>query len=165
MKQRPKRKAPARKIAKHPITKSSGVATSPAPTAHPQLPRIGLEAAFEKIIPHEWTIQAYDPRLPPVLSTPAMIGMMEVAAALAVQSELPAGAITVGTRIEVDHLKAVSEGTMVTTMARLLEHRGRFMVFAVDARAGDLIIGCGRVFRAIVELASFDAKSQTHSAP
>jgi len=70
-------------------------------------PRIGLEGAVEKVIPPEWTLAAFDPRLPAVLSTPAMIGMMEVAASQAVQRELPPGAITVGTRIEVDHLKAV----------------------------------------------------------
>jgi predicted thioesterase len=87
-------------------------------------PRIGLESAIEKIIPHEWTLAHFNPELPAVLSTPAMIGMMEIAAAQAVQAELPAGAITVGTRIEVDHLKAVPEGTPVRATARLVEHKG-----------------------------------------
>jgi fluoroacetyl-CoA thioesterase len=82
-------------------------------TAQEHRPRIGLEAAIEKIVPHEWTLAHFNPQLPAVLSTPAMIGMMEIAAAQAVQPELPAGAITVGTRIEVDHLKAVPEGTSV----------------------------------------------------
>lgn len=83
-------------------------------------PRIGLEAAVQRVVPREWTIASIDWRLPPVLSTPAMIGMMEIAAAKAVQSELPAGAITVGTRIEVDHLKAVTEGATVRAAARLV---------------------------------------------
>jgi fluoroacetyl-CoA thioesterase len=173
MKRRAKPKPPAKKLAKHPSArKSPGAAIAPrhapavhAPSVHPPLPRIGLEASFEKIIPREWTIQAYDPRLPDVLSTPAMIAMMEVAAGLAVQPELPPGAITVGTRIEVDHLKAVPAGTAVKATARLVEHKGRFMIFAVDARAGDLLIGRGRVSRAIVEPATFHAKSQTHTAP
>jgi fluoroacetyl-CoA thioesterase len=166
MKRRPRSKAPAKKSAKHyRAKKTSTAAVLPSQTAHPQLPRIGLEGAFEKVIPHEWTIQAYDPRLPPVLSTPAMVGMMEVAAALAVQPELPPGAITVGTRIEVDHLKAVPEGATVKATARLAKHKGRFMIFAVDARAGERLVGHGRVFRAIVEPATFHAKSQTHSAP
>src|SRR5579863_3226181 len=73
-------------------------------------PRIGLAAAVQRVVPREWTIASIDWRLPPVLSTPAMIGMMEIAAAQAVQPELPAGAITVGTRIEIDHRKAVVEG-------------------------------------------------------
>jgi fluoroacetyl-CoA thioesterase len=118
-------------------------------------PRIGLESTVEKVIPHEWTLAAFDPRLPPVLSTPAMIGMMEVAASQAVQPELPPGAITVGTRIEVDHLKAVPGGTKVRATARLVKYEGRFLVFDVEARSGDHVLGRGRVFRAIVEPKKF----------
>jgi predicted thioesterase len=97
-------------------------------TTQEHRPRLGLEAAIEKIVPREWTLAHFNPQLPAVLSTPAMIGMMEIAAAQAVQAELPPGAITVGTRIEVDHLKAVPEGTFVRATARLVEHKGRFMV-------------------------------------
>jgi len=84
-----------------------------------------------------------------------MIGMMEIAAAQAVQPELPAGAITVGTRIEVDHLKAVIEGATVRAAARLVGYRGRFLVFKVEARSGKLLLGNGKVFRAIVDNRKF----------
>jgi fluoroacetyl-CoA thioesterase len=154
MKARSKRKTRVKKPGKRAPKQSS---SSP-------LPRIGLEGTLEKIIPQEWTIQAYDPRLPAVLSTPAMIGMMEIAAGIAIQSELPPGAITVGTRIEVDHLKAVPSGTTVTATARLTKHKGRFMIFDVAARDGHLVIGRGRVFRAMVEPVKFHAKAQSHSS-
>jgi predicted thioesterase len=123
------------------------------------MPRIGLESAVQRVVPREWTIAAFDPRLPAVLSTPAMIGMMEVAAAQAVQPELPAGAITVGTRIEVDHLKAATEGATVRAAARLVGYHGRFLVFEVEARSGDLVLGCGKVFRAIIEPQTFHARA------
>ncbi len=123
----------------------------------------GLHATVEKVVPREWTIAAYDERLPDVLSTPSMIGMMEVAAAQAVQPELPPGAITVGTRIEVDHLKAVPAGTTVRASARLTEHQGRFLIFEVESRAGELVIGRGRVYRAIVEVGSFHKKASERS--
>jgi fluoroacetyl-CoA thioesterase len=122
-------------------------------------PRIGLEASVEKVIPPEWTLAAFDPRLPAVLSTPAMIGMMEIAASHAVLPELPPGAITVGTRIEVDHLKAVPGGTTVRATARLVKHEGRFLVFDVEARSGDHVLGRGRVFRAIVEPKKFTTQA------
>ncbi|HXW55190.1 MAG TPA: hotdog domain-containing protein [Candidatus Cybelea sp.] len=109
---------------------------------------------------HEWTIRSYDPRLPAVLSTPAMIGLMELAAAQAVEAELSPGAITVGTRIEVDHLKAVSLGALVRARARLVGQEGRFLIFDVEARSGELVIGRGRVFRAIVEPAKFAAAAE-----
>jgi fluoroacetyl-CoA thioesterase len=122
------------------------------------MPGLGLESAVQLVVPREWTIAAFDPRLPAVLSTPAMIGMMEVAAAQAVQPELPAGAITVGTRIEVDHLKAVTEGATVRAAARLVGYQGRFLVFEVEARSGDLVLGRGKVFRAIIEPNTFNAR-------
>src|ERR1700735_2782621 len=122
-------------------------------------PRIGPEGAVEKGIPHGWTLAAFDPRLPPVLSTPAMIGMMEVAASQAVQPELPPGAITVGTRIEVDHLKAVPGGTKVRATARLVKYEGRFLVFDVEAKAGEHVLGRGCVFRAIVAPKKFTTQA------
>jgi fluoroacetyl-CoA thioesterase len=122
-------------------------------------PQIGAEATVEKIIPPEWTLAAFDPHLPPVLSTPAMIGMMEVAAAKAVQPFLTEGSITVGTRIEVDHLKAVPSGTLVYATARLARYEGRFLIFDVEARTASVTLGRGRVFRAIVEPKSFTARA------
>lgn len=134
-------------------------AKSPAPASLKK----GLHATVEKVVPREWTIAAYDERLPDVLSTPSMIGMMEVAAAQAVQPELPPGAITVGTRIEVDHLKAVPVGTTVRASARLTEHQGRFLIFEVEAKAGEHVIGRGRVYRAIVEAGSFQKRASERS--
>lgn len=144
---------------------SSPAKTSDSSQASEELrPRIGLESALEKIVPHNWTIASYDPRLPAVLSTPAMIGMMEIAAAQAVLAELPPGAITVGTRIEVDHLKAVPEGTAVRARARLVKHKGRFLVFEVEAKAGEHLIGRGHVYRAIVQPHSFRAKADSRTS-
>jgi fluoroacetyl-CoA thioesterase len=125
--------------------------------------RHGIEGAIERVVPRDWTIAAYNPRLPAVLSTPAMIGMMEVAAAESVLPELPPGAITVGTRIEVDHLKAVPEGATVRATSRLVKHQGRFLVFEVEARSGEHVLGRGRVFRAIVEAQKFIERASAGS--
>ena len=132
---------------------------SSAPSEKPTLAP-GLEGKVEKVVPREWTIAAYDPRLPALFSTPAMIGMMEVAAAKAVQPALAAGSMSVGTRIEVDHLKAVPAGTKVTATARLVEIGEKFLTFEVEARAGEEVIGRGRVFRAIVEYSRFQEKAR-----
>ncbi len=115
----------------------------------------GLEAEIEKEIPPEWTLVAYDARLPAVLSTPAMIGLMELAAATAIQPALAPGSISVGTRIEVDHLKAVPAGARVRARARFAGMQGKHLAFDVEARTGDLLIGRGRVYRAIVEMRRF----------
>jgi len=131
---------------------------------YPKIP-IGSEFRIEKTVPPEWTISAYDQRLPSVFSTPAMIGMMEVAAAQVAQPHLPAETITVGTRIEVDHLKAAPLGAQVWATARLVSQDGRVLTFEVEAGTADKIIGRGRVFRAIVEPKSFSAKASARSSP
>jgi len=84
-------------------------------------------------------------------------------AARAVQPELSSGSITVGTRIEVDHLKAVALGSTVRAHARLVGHEGRFLVFEVEARSGQRVIGRGRVFRAILEPAKFATAAEEQS--
>jgi predicted thioesterase len=111
----------------------------------------GLEHSFEQEVVREFTIAHHDPRLPAVLSTPAMIGMMEIAAARAVEPALARGEITVGTRIEVDHLKACGVGDRVRVRARYEGANGRFLGFEVTAHCGEKLIGRGRVFRAIVD--------------
>jgi len=123
----------------------------------------GLSCRVEKIVPFDWTIAHYDAKLPPVLSTPAMIGMMEVAAAKAIQPTLRRGAISVGTRIEVDHLEAVPAGAKVSASARLTHINGRFLEFAVEARSGGHVIGRGKVFRAVVEPQKFHSRAKTRT--
>jgi fluoroacetyl-CoA thioesterase len=139
--------------------------SSPQDPAIERRPRIGLEASVEQVVPYEWTIQAIDSRLPPVLSTPAMIGLMEFATANAVRAELPEGAISVGTRIEVDHLKAVADGATIQARARLVGYEGRFLVFDVEAKSGEHVIGRGRVFRAIVRPDLHGAKAKSRVKP
>lgn len=115
----------------------------------------GLEKSIERVVPVEWTLAQFDPRLPAVFSTPAMIGLMEVTASHAVQPALPPGALTVGTRIEVDHFKAVPAGVIVVSKAKLVEVNGRRLIFDVEVVCGANVIGRGRVHRAIVEHARF----------
>ncbi|HXX46012.1 MAG TPA: hotdog domain-containing protein [Candidatus Acidoferrales bacterium] len=126
-----------------------------------QRPRLGLEATVERIVEIRHTIQSVDPNLPAVFSTPSMIGLMEHATVQAVQPELPPGTITVGTRIEVDHLKAVPPGATVHASARFVRYKGRFLVFEVEARSGEHLIGRGRVSRAIVNPEAHGTKAQT----
>jgi fluoroacetyl-CoA thioesterase len=145
MMSRRKRRA---KRARKPAARRAG---NPGQSAPEFKPRIGLEATVERVVTLEWTIQHLNPALPPVFSTPAMIGLMEHATVMAVLPELPPGVITVGTRIEVDHLKAVAPGAPVRAWAKLTGNKGRFLVFDVEARSGEHVIGRGRVFRAIVD--------------
>ena len=117
----------------------------------------GIEGSIERTVPVEWTLVHYDPKLPAVFSTPAMIALMEIATSHTIQAFLPPGALTVGTRIEMDHLKAVPAGVTVIAKAKLVEVNGRRLIFEVEVSRGADVIGRGRIHRAIVDHARFHA--------
>ena len=87
-----------------------------------------------------------------VLSTPAMIGLMERAAIQAVQADLPEGHTTVGFEVNVKHFGATAQGNTVTVSAELLEIDGRKLRFKVEARDADKKVGDGTHRRAIIAL-------------
>jgi fluoroacetyl-CoA thioesterase len=152
-----------RRHAKKPARRSAGKAV-PAESAPSPLefrPPLGLEATVERVVLPEHTIRHLNPNLPPVFSTPSMIGLMEHASVQAILPTLPPGFITVGTRIEVDHLKAVPDGATVRAHAKLVGYKGRFLIFDVDAHSGEHMIGRGRVFRAIVDPHTHKARAQS----
>jgi len=119
----------------------------------------GLEGFCERVVSQEWTLSHYDSNWPAVFSTPAMIGMMEMASSLAIRPALPPGSITVGVRIEVDHLKAVPVGATVNVVSKLVEIDGRRLIFEAEARSGGDVIGRGRIFHTIVEHSRFAASA------
>jgi len=88
-----------------------------------------------------------------VLSTPAMIAMMEHTASELVHPRLPDGKATVGFEVCVKHVAAALRGTRCTARARLEEIvDGRKLRFAVEVSAEDgRTIGVGRHERRIVD--------------
>jgi fluoroacetyl-CoA thioesterase len=125
----------------------------------------GLEGFCERVVSQEFTLAHFDPAWPAVFSTPAMIGMMEMACSLAVRPALPPGSITVGVRIEVDHLKAVPVGATVNAVSRLVEIDGRRLIFEAEAKSGADVIGRGRIFHTIVEHSRFAANAGAKTTP
>ena len=117
----------------------------------------GLQGLCQRVVTEELTLAHIDPEWPAVFSTPAMIGMMEFASSRAVQAVLPPGSMTVGVRIEVDHIKAAPAGVTVTAVSKLVEIDGRRLTFEVEARSGSEVLGRGRVTQSIVNHSRFNA--------
>jgi fluoroacetyl-CoA thioesterase len=88
-----------------------------------------------------------------VLSTPAMIGMMEQTASRLVYPALEEGKATVGFEVNVRHVGAARKGERCTVHARLEEIvDGRKLRFAVEVKSSDgRAIGVGRHERRIVD--------------
>ena len=94
----------------------------------------------------------------PVLATPALAALMENAAMTAVAAELPEGSTTVGTRLELSHVKASAVGAEVTAEAVLTAVDGRRLTFRIEARDGQGLIGECIHERFIVDRERFLAK-------
>lgn len=93
-----------------------------------------------------------------VFASPAMIALMENAAAQAVSALLPEGSTTVGTVVNVVHSRATGLGSTVTATAELREIEGRRLIFHVAAHDEKGVIGEGVHERFIVDAQRFMSK-------
>ena len=87
-----------------------------------------------------------------VVGTPFLIGYFEIAAHRAILPFCEPGEVTVGTRIEVDHLAAALPGRPVVADATVVAVDGRRILFDVAVRQGERLLMQGRHGRAIVRL-------------
>ena len=91
----------------------------------------------------------------PVYSTPSMICLMELTAyKLAEQF----GHQTVGTKVNISHLKACKVGTPVTAVAEVLEYEGRRIMYKVTVSDESGLMGEGTHERFIIDPERFMAK-------
>lgn len=93
-----------------------------------------------------------------VFATPAMVALMEHAAMTAVASALPEGSTTVGSEMNVTHIKPSGMGAEITATAVLTEVEGRKLTFNVGARDAEGMIGEGIHIRFVVDREKFMAK-------
>jgi predicted thioesterase len=105
---------------------------------------------MEEKVEHKHTLNYHNPALPPIYSTPNMIGLMEQAAFVAMAPYSDEGEISVGTAINIEHRAATTLGATVKAEAVLESQNGRFYVFRVTAHNGEREIGRGTVTRTFV---------------
>ena len=118
----------------------------------------GIRGQAEETVEHRHTLSYHNASLPPIYSTPNMIGLMEWAAANAMLPFLDEGEISVGTAINIEHRAPTAIGARVKTEAVLESSDGRFLVFRVTAHNGKAEIGRGTVTRTIVNPAKVAEK-------
>jgi len=94
-----------------------------------------------------------------VLGTPRLLAWCEQATVVALAGRLDAASSTVGTRVELAHLRASAVGTEVTVRADLVHVDGRLLRFDVVAEDVDgAVLGHGQVTRVVVDRARFLAR-------
>ena len=93
------------------------------------------ETRFEQkyVVTQDVAISFMGPGVTPVLSTPALIMWLELAAREAVRPLLGLDEDTVGTAVDVKHLAATPLGMAVTVKAKWVGTEGRLFNFEVEA--------------------------------
>jgi predicted thioesterase len=92
----------------------------------------GLVGVVDVVVEPADTADALGNKGVHVLATPRLVGLLELAAIRAVEAGLPAGAGTVGTRIDIRHLAATPVGMRAAIRATLREVDGRRLVFDIE---------------------------------
>jgi fluoroacetyl-CoA thioesterase len=88
-----------------------------------------------------------------VLSTPAMIAMMERCSSLLAYANLPQGRATVGFEVCVKHVAAAAEGAECRVRSILREAvEGRKLRFDVEVTEGERTIGVGTHERRVIDV-------------
>ncbi len=88
-----------------------------------------------------------------VLSTPAMIGMMEHCSSVLAYEQLPEGSATVGFEVCVKHVAAALEGSNCRVRSTLREVvEGRKLRFDVEVTEGERTIGVGTHERRVIQV-------------
>jgi len=119
---------------------------------------IGTRGVVEQRVEFQHTLTAWKPELPPVLSTPHMIGWMEAAGFEALLPFCEGDEVSVGTAININHRAPSGIGALVRCEAALESVSGRFLTFRVIAQSKGQVIGEGTIGRAIVSKRKFAEK-------
>src|SRR5215467_8016859 len=115
----------------------------------------GTRFEVEQRVEFKHTLAFHEAHLPPVLSTPQMIGWMEWACYQAAIPFCEGDEVTVGTAIHVEHLAATGVGQLVKAEAVYEKQNGKFFTFRVRAWDEHHEIGRGTVDRAFVSMSRF----------
>jgi predicted thioesterase len=126
---------------------------------------VGATASRSVKVTRALTVAHFHPEMPEVYGTPMMIYLMEVASSAAIEGYLPPGWVSVGTRVDVEHLAATPVGATVTATATVVECAGGTITFRVEAHDGVERIGRGVHTRTAIDRARFERRMQRKRGP
>ncbi len=118
----------------------------------------GIEGNMKMTVSLNDTACKYGSGLVEVFATPAMIALMENTAQSSVGSLLPQEYTTVGTEVNIKHIKATPVGMEVRCESKLVSVEGKKLVFDVQAWDEDGQIGLGSHTRYIIDREKFMSK-------
>ena len=109
---------------------------------------VNKKIEIDRIVEKEGLASAMKSGSLDVLATPQMIAWMEEAACLCL--DLEEGTTSVGTLMNVEHVKASPLGAKIRIIAKITKEEGRKICYEVEAFQNDTLIGKGVHERFIV---------------
>ena len=120
----------------------------------------GIKNTKTIIVTADKTAEAMGSGTLPVFATPAMVALMENAAAESVETLVGEGNTTVGTVINVKHLAADPVGAEVTCESELVEVDGRKLTFEIKVFDREGVVGEAYHERFVIDKTRFMDKVQ-----
>ncbi len=121
----------------------------------------GIKGNLTQTVTKKDTAAAYGSGLVEAFATPAMVAFMENTCLQSVEDYLPENYSSVGIRISVSHEKATPTGMKIFCASTLIEIDRKRLVFEVEARDEQGIIGRGQHERFIIDKAKFMTSLQS----
>jgi predicted thioesterase len=116
----------------------------------------GLTASVEIVVGDSDTATAMGSGNVPALATPRLLALAEAATVTALAGHLHEHETSVGTQVQLEHLRATGIGKRVVAHAELAQVDGRLLRFTIRAEDEEgLLVGRGEVTRMVVNRERF----------
>lgn len=125
---------------------------------------IGTKGEFNLLVTNEVAIDFMGNQTARVLSTPHLIGYLELTCRNAVKNLLDAGYDTVGTHVDIKHLAATPIGLHVKFLAEVIAVEDRRIQFKVEAYDEKEKVAEGTHERFVINVARFGDRVQAKRA-
>ncbi|ATV70481.1 thioesterase family protein [Fusobacterium pseudoperiodonticum] len=119
---------------------------------------VGMKYEIDRVVTENDTAAKAASGSVEVLATPVMIAWMEEASLRLAQKELEEGFTTVGTEVNIKHLKGTLVGKTVKVLSTLKEIDRKRLVFDVEVIEDGVAVGTGSHTRFIIDTAKFYEK-------
>jgi fluoroacetyl-CoA thioesterase len=124
---------------------------------------IGARATWQVRVEPDMTADRWGNQGVMVLATPHLVGLFEGTAVRAISRQLEPGQSSVGTHVDIRHLKATPVGETVTLTAEVTSVDGRRIMFHVTAEDSEGVAGEGTHERVLVDLDRFMQRVATRT--
>ena len=119
---------------------------------------VGMKYEIDRVVTENDTAAKAASGSVEVLATPVMIAWMEEASLRLAQKELEEGLTTVGTEVNIKHLKGTLVGKTVKIISILKEIDRKKLVFDVEVLEDGVAVGTGTHTRFIIDPVKFYEK-------